>query len=207
MITYAIVPVKEFDRAKSRLSANLKPAQRKGLLISMLDDVLTALSDIQVILISPEDISNHVGKRKNVKFILQAPGGDLNSAVREANDLALREGADSTLFVPADMPLITKKDINDILGLGKKHALIITQSTDGGTGILYRRPPGIIDSRFTSNSFQDHIREAAENGVEVFIFDSFPLSLDIDCKDDIKCFLNHGEGTSSYGYLKDLLDK
>ena len=44
MGVWAVVPVKELDRAKERLAAVLPPERRRALMLAMLEDVLTALA-------------------------------------------------------------------------------------------------------------------------------------------------------------------
>ena len=90
--------------------------------------------------------------------------------------------------------------------LGKTHPLIISPSSRGGTGILYRRPPFIIENRFTSTSFSDHEKESRKRGVEMFVYDSFAISLDIDVPEDIEEFLLHGKGTKTHDFLIRVLD-
>ncbi len=200
MKTFAIVPVKELDMAKSRLAYCLSKEDRSGLLLAMLGDVLSALEDMPTIVISPQDLKGFLPTR--VTFLLQDGERDLNSAVKQANSHAVKKGADATLFLPADLPLVTSEEVDGVLELGKKHSVIITRALDGGTGILYRRPPDVIESSFTNNSFEDHLREARSRDVEVFVHRSLPLSLDIDTKEDLKHFLEHGKGTKTYSYLR-----
>ncbi len=202
MSTFAIVPVKDLDNAKSRLADSLTAGQRKGLLLAMLSDVLKAVSNLPTIVISPEDISSHLSGLGNVMFLLQKGEKDLNSAVVQANNYALSQGGGATLFVPADMPLISTGDVEDVCRIGQKYGAVITKARDGGTGILYRRPPDVMESRFTSDSFTDHQREAQEKGIEMYIHESFPLSLDIDTIEDLQLFMEHGEGTNTFEYLK-----
>jgi 2-phospho-L-lactate guanylyltransferase len=202
MRTFAIVPAKDLDKAKSRLSAHLTKEQRKGLFLSMLEDVLSALSQLPTIVICPEDISAYLKDRGNVTFLPQKKGKDLNSAVAQANTFAIEKGAQATLFVPADMPLTSQKDVEEVLTLGRKYKAIITMARDGGTGILYRRPPDVMESRFTKYSFPDHQKEAAIKEIEMMVHSSFPLSLDIDTIKDLRLFMEHGAGTKTYEHLK-----
>lgn len=202
MKTFGIVPVKELDSAKSRLIGHLTSEQRRGLLLAMLDDVLSALSGLPTIVICPEDISTYLKGREDVIFLLQKKGKDLNSAVLQANTFAIETGAQATLFIPADMPLISSEDVGTVCRLGKNSRAVITKARDGGTGILYRRPPEVMDCRFTSDSFSDHQREAREKGIEMCVHTSFPLSLDIDTFEDLRLFMAHGKGTKTFEYLK-----
>ncbi len=204
MSAFAIVPVKDLDKAKSRLAGSLTPEQRTGLLLAMLSDVLMALSNLPAVVISPVDISSQLSGFGNVLFLLQEGEPGLNSAVVQANNYALSQSAEATLFVPADMPLISRGDVRAVFKLGRKYGAVITKSRDGGTGILFRRPPDVMNSRFTSDSFTDNQREAREKGIKMHVHDSFPMSLDIDTIEDLRLFMEHGEGTKTYEYLKTL---
>jgi 2-phospho-L-lactate guanylyltransferase len=202
MKLFAIVPIKELDKAKSRLSTCLTTDKRKALLLAMLDDVTSALMGLQTIVISPEDMGSYLDGREGITFLMQKGGRDLNTAVKQANDYALLNGADATLFIPADMPLVSNEDIYEILKLGEERKVIITQARDGGTGILFRRPPDVMNSMFTKDSFNDHCSEARQRGIEMYVHNSLPLSVDIDTEEDIGFFMEYGEGTRTYDYLK-----
>lgn len=198
MRVFALLPVK-LSEAKTRLSSIFSREERAELVLSMLEDVLDSLEGLEVVIISPDDLRKKLDY--DFHFIHEKKRG-LNSAVGQANSYAVDNGADATLFVPADMPLIKKSHVREILELGKKHKLIISPSRRGGTGILFRRPPDIIQGRFTNTSFEDHRKEAALRGVEMHVYDSFYLSLDIDTPEDLREFLLHGEGTRTYEFLK-----
>lgn len=199
MNTFAIVPVKALGTVKSRLKDCLPPEMRSGLLMAMLKDVLRSLSDLPTIVISPEDIRGLLDEK--IIFQLQTMGDGLNSAIEQAGRLALELGADSTLFVPADMPLIDKVDVQKILGYGKKYSVVITQAEDGGTGILFRRPPDVMKCRFTNNSFYDHLAEAERSGLKPYLLSSDHLSFDIDTQEDLMKLLEVGRGTEAHRFL------
>ncbi|MFQ5975756.1 MAG: 2-phospho-L-lactate guanylyltransferase [Candidatus Hydrothermarchaeales archaeon] len=203
-MTFAIVPVNKLSKAKTRLIGTLTKNQRKELLLHMLEDVLKALDGTcKTIVISSDDLRGNLPD--NVIFLDE---GDrrkgLNGAVKFANRYAVKKGAKATIFVPADMPLVKKDHIEEIIRLGESHPLVISPARYGGTGILYRRPPDIIKERFTKTSFADYKKEAQAEGVKLLVYDSYLLSLDIDKDEDIKEFMLHGEGTATYEFLKDL---
>jgi len=204
MMIYALIPVNKLDEAKTRLSGMLSVGDRKGLVLSMLCDVLDSLEGIETVIISPTDFKDVLDY--DFHFIHEEKKEGLNAAVKKASQYAIDKGAKATLFIPADTPLLTRSHVNEIIELGKKHPLIISPSSRGGTGILYRRPPFIIDSRFTSSSFSDHEKEARKRGVEMFVYDSFAISLDIDVPEDIEEFLLHGMGTKTHEFLIRVLE-
>jgi|Deesub1362A_J573_1020465.scaffolds.fasta_scaffold00005_116 2-phospho-L-lactate guanylyltransferase len=200
MNIFAIVPVNKLSEAKSRLSHVLTPVERKALVICMLKDVLDALKNLKIIIISPEpSIGNLKGYRYD--FLLEKEKKDLNEAVKVATKYAIKKKAEATLFVPADIPLISPYIIQEILSLGKIHPLIISPAKRNGTGILFRRPPDIIEEKFTSNSFLDHLEEAKSKNITPYIYESPRISLDLDTQEDLEEFIQIGRGTRTYDFL------
>jgi 2-phospho-L-lactate guanylyltransferase len=201
---YAIVPVNKLDEAKTRLSGILSVEDRGELVLNMLQDVLGALGGVETVVVSPSDlrgILNH-----DIHFIHEEKKEGLNAAVSKATNYAIEKGVEATFFVPADTPLLTRTHVKEIIELGERHPLIISPSKRGGTGTLYRRPPSIIDGRFTSTSFSDHEEEAKRKGVEMQVYDSFAISLDIDVPEDVREFLLHGKGTKTHDFLVRVLE-
>lgn len=201
---YALIPVNKLDEAKTRLSGMFSVEERAGLVLSMLRDVLDALNGVETIVVSPTDLRGTLDP--GTHFICEEKKEGLSAAVKRANAYAVERGAKATLFIPADTPLLTCAHVDRILELGELHPLIISPSSRGGTGVLYRRPPHIIDCRFTPTSFSDHEKEAGKRGIEMFVYDSFALSLDIDVPEDIREFLPHGAGTRTYDFLTGVMD-
>lgn len=201
---YALIPVNKLDEAKTRLSSILSVENREGLVLNMLQDVLDSLEGIETVVVSPTDIRGILDY--DFHFIHEEKKEGLNAAVEKATQYAMEKGAEATLFVPADTPLLTRTHVREIIELGETHPLIISPSSRGGTGILYRRPSSIIDCRFTPTSFYDHEKEARRRGVEMYVYDSFSISLDIDIPEDVKEFLLHGKGTRTHDFLVRVLE-
>lgn len=201
MQAFAIIPVNELTQAKTRLSDVLSQQERAELLLCMLEDVLDALEGVATpIVVSPTNLKEYV--RRDFELILEEEKCGLTEAVRRGNSYAMSRGAEETLFVPADVPLIKGHHVEEVLSLGKRHPLVISPARKGGVGIIYRRPPDIIPEVFTGSSFVDIQRVASELGVPVKVYDSFYLSLDIDTVEDIQEFMHHGAGTRTYKFLK-----
>lgn len=201
MPTFAILPVK-LNNSKTRLSTIFSAKERKKLTIAMLKDVLGTLEKLRVVIISNDDIPA-VLPGLEFDFVYEDEKRGLEEAVKKGVKYAIENGASSTLFIPPDTPLIRSKHIDDILELGKKNPLIISHARRGGVGVIFKRPPDIICEKFTKTSFIDIKTEAKMNGVPVFVYDSFSLSLDIDTPKDIKEFLNCGRrDLATYEFLK-----
>ena len=201
---YAIIPVNKLGEAKTRLSDILSVEERGELVQCMLADVLMALNGIETIVVSPSKPSDF--KDFDFHFVHEEKKEGLNKAVKKATKYAIEKGADSTLFIPADTPLVTGTHIKEIIELGRWHPLIISPSSRGGTGILFRRPPNVLDNKFSTTSFSDFEKEAAKTGIPMHIYDSYSISLDIDVPEDIREFLLHGKGTKTHDFLVRTLD-
>jgi len=203
---FAVIPVNRLEEAKSRLSGVLSQQERAELLLCMLEDVLDALEGVvSPVVVSPTNLKKYV--RRDYVLLLEEEKRGLSEAVRRGNAYALEKGAEATLFVPADVPLIRRHHVEEVLRLGERHPLIISPARKGGVGVVYRRPPDVIPEVFSKHSFCDIRRVAARLNVPLEVYDSFYLSLDIDTAEDIREFMHHGEGTRTYEFLRRLGDR
>lgn len=203
MAVFALIPLKDPSEAKTRLSPYLSREERAGLAKAMLRDVLKAVSSLVV----PVIITTAEVEAEGCHILKEERSEGLTKAVEKGVSYALEQGAEATLFIPADTPLIKKRHIEDILSLGRKHRLILSPARKGGVGILYKRPPDLLPEHFSSTSFPDIINMAEMRGLDYYIYDSFYLSLDIDTREDILEFFHHGQGTETYRFLKKYRDR
>ncbi|MDP6612759.1 MAG: 2-phospho-L-lactate guanylyltransferase [Candidatus Hydrothermarchaeota archaeon] len=205
MRTFALLPLNKPIEAKSRLSPILTSEERGKLALSMAKDVLDSLRSVETVLVCREDVKREF-RDYEFKFLLQK-GRGLGNAVEAANEYALQKGADATLFLPADVPLVSEAILQDILSIGENHMLMISPGRRGGLGMLYRRPPDVVGAMFTERSFDDNLELASSMNVDAFIYNNPELYSDIDTLEDIREFLKVGKGTRSYDFLKTSLGK
>lgn len=197
--TYVLLPIKRPENAKTRLSPWLSKEERKELVLSMAADVLDALEGIPTVVISPVDLKPLLDDYEFYFLRHLTPG--LDSAVRAGNTFAVRQGAEATLFLPADLPLLRRDILTRVLELGENYKVILSPSNRKGIGLLYRRPPEVMRAHFTGKSFVDNLREAQEKGLEVYVYMTPELYIDIDTREDVLKFLEMGDGTRSHEFL------
>lgn len=203
---FILLPVNKLSNAKSRLSTILSPRERSELVINMVKDVLDAISGRRVVIISKDDLRKKLPEYE-FDYIKEETTG-LNSAVYCANEHAIKKGADATLFLPGDIPLIKKDHVETLCELGKENPVVISPSNDGGTGALFRSPPDAIDGRFSpTGSFMLHMMEIEVRGLSSFIFNSSAVALDIDTPKDVKEFMKHESETRTYRFLRDKINE
>ena len=204
MSTFAVAPVKTLLKSKTRLSAFFAPQERRLLTLAMLQDVLDALKSSKVnktAVISSDPTVQRFVKDFDVTYLKETREG-LNQALEQAIKWCIRKGAESVLFLPADVPLITPNDINQITKLALNNSAVISPSRNGGTNALLQTPPRIIAPCFGSDSFKKHVSQALAKHVQTKIYVSSSVMLDIDSEKDLELLLKSGKETVSYRFLK-----
>jgi len=203
----AIVPVKKLQISKERLSTILSPRERKSLTVVMLEDVLKALRSSainRIVVISHDSIVHQIADRFDSIYLSENQLG-LNLAVEQATEWCIQHQSDSTLILPADVPLVSPEDITQIIELGVETAsLVLSPSRNGGTNALFRRPPDLIEASFGLGSYNRHIKEALERGIKPKVYLSSRVTTDIDSEKDLKRFLEIESHTLSRKFLEQI---
>jgi len=188
--TVAIVPVKTLADAKRRLSSHLTIQERRLLVLAMLEDVLNAIQASnafqETIVVSPDKTVIAAAAKHGSKSLLQT-GPGLNTGIQQATSQAIKTGAAITANILADIPLIQPQDFDEILRIGSDSPrVILSPSFDGGTNIMLRSPPNIIDHSYGRWSFTRHLRYAQKKQVPVYAVSNARSSFDVDTIDDLR---------------------
>ncbi|MFB0560877.1 MAG: 2-phospho-L-lactate guanylyltransferase [Candidatus Lokiarchaeia archaeon] len=205
MRVHVIIPFKGLVESKSRLVRGISDDLRKRLVMAMLSDVIAAVTSSKkvnylIVITSDTKIENTVPK--NATLLLEERPRGINQAIIDATKYSLSMNAEATLVVPADLPLITPQDIDTIILMGRsKPVVILSSSLTGGTNILFRAPPQIIEPKFGNNSFQAHLKESRKMNIEPKIYSSPGVSLDLDEIEDIKKLMEYGNHTKTFEVL------
>jgi 2-phospho-L-lactate/phosphoenolpyruvate guanylyltransferase len=207
VVLYAVVPVKNLGVSKRRLSEVFTPHERRTLTLAMLEDVLIALKESAVnkIVVIGEDLQVQEVAEKLDAYYLSATNDGLNPAIQEATGWCMQQGASSVLVLPADIPLLTAKDVDRIIALGVgKCAVVLSPSGNWGTNALYQCPPKLIPACFGPKSFIEHIREAYTRGISVRLHFSTGLATDIDSAEDLRKIFQIENATVCRRTLKEI---
>lgn len=191
MTTWAIVPVKPFVRAKSRLASVLTPEQREALAERMLRHGLATLSSVPAIagimVISRDTKVLAIAREYGAQTVQESGAPELNAALMRATELARLRGATSVLVLPADLPIYTVQDIEEVLQLGRysQTVVLVPDRNEDGTNAMLINPPALIPYSFGTGSFQRHCDLAKQHGATLKIHRSERLSVDIDTPSDL----------------------
>lgn len=208
MTTWAIIPVKRLNEAKSSLSSALTPEQRQRLVLSMLEDVLNAVHQAPsisgAIVVSPDKKVLSFAHLHGAEGVIE-PGLELNEALKLAIRHSISKGVDSVLILPADLPLLKSADVENLIAMASASKdIVIAPSKAKGTNALFLRPPDLINLRFGGESFPLHLKEAFKAGVKPRIYRSPTVSTDIDEVADLLSIETLGSGTRTHEFLRSL---
>lgn len=208
MTTWAIIPVKHLNTAKSSLSEIFGPEQRERFVLEMLADVLNSVrqapSISSVAIVSPDRKVLDFARQHGATDILE-PGLELNEALELAIENVVARGATSMLIIPGDLPLLKSTDVENLTAMATaRRDVVIAPSKANGTNALLLRPPDVIELRFGGESFPLHVQEALRAGVKPRIYRSQTVATDIDEPTDILKIETLGLGTRTHDFLSSL---
>ena len=191
MCLWVIVPVKPFNRAKSRLAPVLSPTERERFAERMFRHTLEVIAQVPkvsgTLVVSRDTKVLAIARDCGAKTIQESGTPELNAALTRASEVISAWGCNSSLVMPADLPLIAPEDIMQIIELGRDYPSIViaTDPAQNGTNVLYMRPPGVIPYTYGEGSYVRHIEAARKEGVAVHVYESERLMLDIDVPEDL----------------------
>ena len=192
MDIFAIVPVKRFENAKTRLSSVLDTDERIHLSLLMLEDTLHTLSMAssltKVVIVSSDKRAEELATKHGANFVNEETEDGVNSAVALADRYCIKEAADATLIIPQDLPLLDKIDISKVKELAQKesHCIVICPSHRyDGTNMLLRKPPSVIATFYDSDSYNMHVKAATSLGIPIKYLFSKSLMYDLDTPEDV----------------------
>jgi len=203
----AIIPVKSFSRAKTRLAA--APGARARLCRIMLDEVLgtvcgaPAVSDVYVV--SADGEALEAAARFGAAAVRDGHEAGVNKAVAEADRLIAREGRhDATVVLPQDIPLVRPQDIDFVLRLcaGPSCGLVVPSRRFDGTNALLRMPPGVMGTHYDEDSYLLHIEEARRSAANALLVFAGRIAMDIDDMGDLERCLASGHKPDLCGAMR-----
>ena len=191
---WAVVPVKEPARGKTRLAPALDAAARRALMLAMLGDVLDALAQAPglsgVLVATLDREAASVATRFGAEISREDAGLGHSEAVAAAARRLAREQS-AMLTLPADIPLLQPEDVAAILEAhrGGRDFVIVPSRDGNGTNAVLCAPADLVPLRFGAPSFRPHLAAARARGIEPTVLDLPRVALDIDEPADLEALL------------------
>lgn len=194
--TWALVPIRGLESAKTRLGGDLDAEERRDLVVDLLRRTLRATRDARriagTIVVTMDPAAAGIARdHRAIGLVERAPG--LNGAITAARSVAVARGATAVLILPADLPAIDAEAVDAVVDAGARAApgsvgaavvVLVGDRHGGGTNALLVSPPGIIEPAFGPASRELH-GAAARASRATFIELDGPLALDVDTAEDL----------------------
>lgn len=192
----AILPVKRFARAKTRLLGDvIGPQERAALLRSMLTDVLDAIGVAaaieRVVVVTGEGRAEKIAmsaaqRMRTPVEVLQEP---VDRGHSEAATLGIVRAkalnAQCVALLPGDCPLLDPAELDAALARMEEGRVAVVPDRHGaGTNGLLMAPPDAIGPAFGPDSCERHLDRAGRAGWRAVREDLPSLALDLDTPAD-----------------------
>jgi len=193
----ALVPVKAFAAAKTRLSPLVAAERRADLAARLLDSVLDAILSSDAVdlcaVVSPDPAVLATAAALGAVPLRQTSVG-LNPGLEEGRAWAVRQRAGALLVVLGDLPLLTAAEVAGLVAqAGPAPGVVLAPDRHGtGSNALLLTPPGAIPFRFGRDSAAAHMAAAAARGLPLRQYITSGTTFDVDTPADLQTWLATG---------------
>ena len=197
-----LIPVKNLSAAKQRLASVLDQPSRTELAQAMLYDVLSTLHAWQnhreVALVTSDPYATELARLYEFEIIPDPDNAGETGAIEMATQICEARGIDSTLVIPADIPLIQTWELDEILKHAPDEGTVLVAAADRrGTNAAFRRPANLFPLRFGNDSFKPHHAAAQATNKPCVVLHLPGIAVDVDNPSDLHTLLAHpGETTA-----------
>ena len=190
-----LVPIKDTSSAKQRLASILDQPSRTQLAQAMLHDVLTALHQWanrpSVGIVTSDPFAVGLADEYKFEVIPDPDNPGETGAIEMATRICVERGEDSTLVIPADIPLIEGWELEEILKHAPAEGTVLVPAGDGrGTNAAFRRPANLFPLRFGNDSFKPHHAAAKATGKPCIVLNLPGIAVDVDNPPDLRQLLS-----------------
>ncbi|MDH3191750.1 MAG: 2-phospho-L-lactate guanylyltransferase [Nitrosopumilus sp.] len=193
----AIIPVKTFSQAKTRLG--LPSQQKEELCKIMLEEILYIISISpqieKIVMVTKEEKALEIGKKFNTISIIDNEEKNVNGAVALADKYLLENSFDASIVFPQDIPYIKTQDIDFILNykIPPNFAIVVPSRRFDGTNALVRMPVDLMKTHYDEDSYKIHMNAAKEYTRNVALVFAKRIMWDVDNIEDLEFLLEQNE--------------
>jgi 2-phospho-L-lactate guanylyltransferase len=206
---WAIIPVKPFDQSKTRLSGILSRNERAALMRSLFEHTLHVLQTVpeiaQCVIISHDETVLSLAQAAGAVTIRENQPFSLKTAVTQAAKYAKLNNVDHILIIPADLPFLQSREIQEMVLQADKSTGVIICPDQGrtGTNALLMPPTAAFQFQYGPYSFQKHCLEAKRLNMAWHEFTAPGICFDLDTETDWQTYQQ--ASTEKTGFLPDFM--
>jgi 2-phospho-L-lactate guanylyltransferase len=186
-----LIPVKNLRNDKQRLAAVLDQPARTALAQAMIHDVLEAVAACtarpEVAVVTNDPFACDLARHFQFQIIPDDANASETAAIEMATQVCESQGADQTLVIPGDIPLVAPRELEQIFSAAPKTGSVLVPAADGrGTNAAFRRPANLFPLRFGNDSFRPHLDSARRTGLACVVLSLPGIALDVDNPADLQ---------------------
>ena len=192
--TWALVPLRGLETAKTRLGGELDAEERLDLVTAMARRTLAATRDAErvtgTVLVTADPAAAALAAEYGAESLVQRIAG-LNAAICEARARALDRGATAVVVLPIDLAAVSPGAIDEVVSAAASQrtratglVVVVPDRHGSGTNVLLTAPPDVIDPAFGTDSRAEHAALAAAAGA-AYLELGGPLTFDVDTAEDL----------------------
>ena len=205
----AIIPVKTFSRAKTRLNLSQEKTEKicEVMLESVLQNITRSNLIEKTVLVSKDEKALGIGKKFGVHGIYDESEQGVNSAVLLADNYFSQEGFEATMVFPQDIPLIQAEDVDTLYQMrtSNRCVLVVPSRKFDGTNALFRTPANVMETHYDEDSYKIHMNTAEKRNASSALVLIRRIMLDIDDQSDLRFILSFSD-TEMANSLRKILD-
>ena len=193
----AIIPVKTFSRAKTRL--NLSLDQKLKLCEIMLEEVVSTISNCKkidkIVIVSKDESAIKLTKKFGAIDIFDNEESGVNHAVSLADEYLEQKDYDASVVFPQDIPFLQEVDIENLLSFKKspKSVLIVPSRRFDGTNALFRTPVNLMETHYDEDSYKIHLEVGKSLTSNTSLLLLRRIMMDVDNHEDLEFLLDQNE--------------
>ena len=207
----AIVPVKTFANAKTRL--DISSSQKQKLCEIMLEEILHTISISpqieKTIIVTKEEKAIEIGKKFNTMTIIDEKEESVNNAVSLADKYLIENNFHASIVFPQDIPYIKTQDIDFMLNYKAppNFAIIVPSRRFDGTNALMRMPTDLMETHYDEDSYKIHMNTAKKHTLNVAMVFVKRIMWDVDNMEDLEFLLQQNEKPDVGKKIKEILEE
>ncbi len=185
----AMIPVKSFARAKTRLAGTLTAPVRAQLARSMASEVIAAALQARcidsVFALASDARTAAWATQQGATPIADGPRTSFSQLIARTIDALADRGAGIVLYLASDLPDLDDTDIEQLLDAHRGGITVAAAARDDGTNAFVCDTPRAISFAFGPGSAARHFSRARRAGVRATRVNLPAFSRDIDMAADL----------------------
>ena len=189
--------MKTFSKAKTRLG--IPSEQKEKICEMMLNEILHILyisTQIdKIIIVTKDKKALEISSKFDAVSIIDDKESGVNNAVSLADEYLLKNGFETSIVFPQDIPYIKTQDIDFMLKFktNSNFAIVVPSRRFDGTNALVRNPVDLMKTHYDEDSYKIHMNTAKKATRDTSLVFVKRIMWDVDNMEDLKFLLGKNE--------------